>query len=116
MAHTPTSSSLYCIITPLPLQRSHIRPALAPPAYPKLSIINRPQGKHARLARAIARARAERSLQSPVRLTPPVLEDDIGESDAANRAESPHRIPDRQYGVAVPIRRQAESSFSFFLE
>jgi hypothetical protein len=63
-----------------------------------------------------ARARAERSLQIPVRLTPPVLEDNIGESDAANRAEAPNRIPDWQYGVAVPIRRQAESSFSFLFE
>jgi hypothetical protein len=45
-----------------------------------------------------------------------VLEDNIGESDAANRAEAPNRIPDWQYGVAVPIRRQAESSFSFLFE
>jgi hypothetical protein len=55
-------------------------------------------------------------LSIPVRLTPPVLEDDIGERDAANRAESPHRIPDWQYGVAVPILGQAESSFRFLLE
>ena len=55
-------------------------------------------------------------LQISVRLTPPVPEDDIGESDAANRAEPPHRIPDRQYRVAVPIRRQAESGIGLLLE
>jgi hypothetical protein len=34
-----------------------------------------------------------------VRLAPPILVDDIGESDTANRPEPTHRVADRQQGI-----------------
>ena len=54
-------------------------------------------------------------LQIPIRLSPAVSKDDIGERDTANRTEPPHRIANRQQSVGMDVRRQAECGLCFFL-
>src|SRR6516165_7415386 len=51
-----------------------------------------------------------------VRLTPPILIDDIGERDTADRPEPTHRVADRQQGVRVETRRRTECGLRFLLE
>ena len=56
------------------------------------------------------------SLQIPVRLTPPILVNDIGEGYTADWPKPPHRISDRQQGIGVRAGRQSERGLCLLLE
>jgi len=46
---------------------------------------------------------------------PPILVDDIGQRHTADGSEPSHRIADRQQGIRMDVRRQAECGLCFFL-
>ena len=54
-------------------------------------------------------------LQIPARLTPPILVDDIGERNTADRPKPSYRVADRQQGIGVDAGRQAECGLRFLL-
>ena len=56
------------------------------------------------------------SLQIAARLAPPILVDDIGERDPADRPEPPDRVADWQQGIRVDASRQAERGLRLLLE
>ena len=56
------------------------------------------------------------SLQILARLAPSIFEDDLGKRNTANWSEPAHRVTDRQQGIRVDARWQAERGLGFFLE
>jgi hypothetical protein len=54
-------------------------------------------------------------LSNSRRPTPPVLEHDVAQRDAPDRAEPAHRVADRQQRIGVHVGRQGERCLRFLL-
>ena len=55
-------------------------------------------------------------LQTPRRLAPPIVENDIRQRNTANWTELAHLVAERQYRIRMGVRRQTESGLRFLLE